>query len=109
MTDYSVYHIVMAVLALLGFMAEDDFDLDDPGCVYNDGGRRFYVFHLILRDDYSIPEDRFTELLELFTGYCEIKPHLFHVEYYDAAYIPRYPRNFSSVYVTVYLDAEEVC
>lgn len=85
------------VLSNLGFEVTD-LDLTVPGYIRRSGPHTIYSFAVLLRDDQKFPENEFSRLLDEHGKLGKIKPHFYGVKEYPASM-----RNFSRVYVSVYL------
>lgn len=96
--DLSVIALLWLTLSNLGFEVTD-IDLTAPGYIRRIEPHTIYSFAVQLRDDEVFPEAAFCRLLDEYSKISPVvKPHFYGVKSYPASI-----RNFSRVYVSVYL------
>lgn len=96
--DQIAIFIFWLTLLSLGFEIQDQ-DLSEPGYLRYDGEHTLYTFSVLLRDDEDFPVEQFRDILAQYAAISpKIKPQFLGIEEY-----PAQMRNFSLVYVSVYV------
>ena len=96
--DQIAIFIFWLTLLSLGFEIQDQ-DLSEPGYLRYDGEHTLYTFSVLLRDDEDFPVEQFRDILAQNAAISpQIKPQFWGIEEY-----PAQMRNFSLVYVSVYV------
>ena len=90
--------IFWLALMNLGFEIQDQ-DLSEPGYIRSAGEHTIYTFAVLLCDDEDFPVEQFRDMLAQYAAISpEIKPQFWGIEDY-----PAQMRNFSLVYVSIYV------
>ena len=98
--DQIAIFIFWLTLLSLGFEIQDQ-DLSEPGYMRYDGAHTIYTFSVLLCDDEDFPVEQFRDMLAQYAAISpEIKPQFWGIEEY-----PAQMRNFSLVYVSVFVSA----
>ena len=96
--DQIAIFIFWLTLLSLGFEIQDQ-DLSEPGYLRYDGEHTLHTFSVLLRDDEDFPVEQFRDILAQYAAISpKIKPQFLGIEEY-----PAQMRNFSLVYVSVYV------